>query len=326
MDLVTLAITMFRRWYVVIPVLAIAALLGVLLLTQPAVRYETYSTDLLIVRSQVEQLDNEAPQISVLQLSSFLASALRQPEFLGSLDEEGVSAEVETAVNPDDSVVTVTANGDDPNDVLETLRAVIDLAPSALEASVGPTASRSVVVAPLSQPSDNDVVIENGRYSASVGIAVLSVADQNNPFPPGGGTVLVITEIAQGANVADAVSSAVPSAEFEVMGDSRPTAPLIRITTTADTPDEAVLAVDVVREQLNVQLDDLQASAGVIDENRTVIQTLVPAGDAEPTSASVVRPAVAIALLGLAAAAALAIAVDTMISRGAQRRLLAEEP
>ena len=326
MDLVTLATIMFRRWYVVIPVLAGAAVLGVLLLSQPAVRYETYSTDLLVVRSQVEPLDDDAPALSVAQFSNLLAGALRQPEFLSSLREEGSAGEVTTSVSPDGGVVIVTVTGDDPDNVVQTLLSVTELAPTALEAAVGATAANSVVVAPLSETSNNDVVATNDEYSATASIAVLSLEDQSNPFPPSGGTVLMVTEIAQSADVAEAVSLAVPSAEYEVIGDSGPTAPLIRINTTADTPNGAVLAAEVVRDQLNNQLYDLQSSAGVTDENQTVIQTLVPAADAQPTSASVVRPAAAIALLGLAAAGVLALAVDMLVNRSARQRAFTEEP
>ncbi len=327
MDLVTLAAIMFRRWYVVIAVLGGAALLGVLFISQPAVRYETYSTELLAVRSQVEQPDNSAPTLSISQLSSFLASALREPEFLSSLRGEGFDGEVATSVSSDGGVVIVTVTGGDPNDVVQTLRAVTERAPSVFDAAVGTTAANSIVVAPVSEPSDSDVLATDGIYSAEASIAVLSAEEQGNPFQPGGGTVLMATEIARGPAVAQAVSDAVPSAEFDVIGDSRPAAPLIRITSSADTPDGAMQVIDVVRDQLNMQLEDLQSLAGVADENQTVIQTLVPADNAERSSASVVRPAAGIALLGLAMACALAVAIDTlMMRRRARARALAEGP
>jgi hypothetical protein len=319
LDIFTLLGIMWRRWFVVVPVLLATAAVGFFLLAQPEVRYTADGTVLLMVNSQTEQGSQTSETISTSLASALMATALNRPAIESELRAVGLTSNFEAMVDPESTVVTLVVNGTDPADVLESAMMLVDLAPSALDRSVGSALASSVRLAVLAEPVEDDVVLMESGFSIEVPLAVLSTDAVSNPFPPGSSTMVTITELSRRMEIAQAVLGEVPSATYGVGGSTRSAAPIMTITVEAATAAEVPLVYNTVFEQLSGVLAKIQSDAGVPTAEQTVLTPLVPPAGVFQTSSSIVRPAAALAVLGIAAACGAAILTDLIIRRRRQR-------
>lgn len=319
MDIITLLGIMWRRWAVVVPVLVLTAVAGVVLLSGAEVRYSADGTVLLMVNRQTTQDVGANDAISASLGGVLLASALGRPAVEAELRDAGLESGYEAVADPDTGVVTLVVSGPEADDVLATVRALLDRAPTTLETAVGSQAAASLRVTTLVDPVIEDVTFESATYRLEVPLAVLATGEIGNPFPPGSSTMVTLTELSRRVEVAQAVLSDAPSAEYGVSGSTRAAAPIMTIVVEADVPEEVVRAYEIVLVQLSGLLEELQTNAGVPKPDQTVLVPLVPPAAVEQTSASVVRPAAAIALFGLGTACAAAIIVDLVVRRRQMR-------
>lgn len=319
MDIVTLLKVMWRRWIVVVPFLVLTAVAGTLLVVTAEQQYSSTGTVLLMVNHQTSRVAGRDDEVAPSLASIALAAALQRPLVQEELTARQLSSRYEAVADAGAAVVTITVDGDEAQDVLDTAHAVTEMAPGVLEEAVGDESSSGVHVTLLGAPVLADVTLDDATYSIDVHLAILTTGDVGNPFPPGGGTMATLVELSTRFDVSEAVEDAVPSGEYEVSDSSRSAAPILMITVQADQRADVPRAWSIIVDQLESRLAQLQTDAGVPVEEQTVLTTLVPPQRVLPTSASIVRPAAAVGLLGLGAACGAAILTDLVVQRRNRR-------
>lgn len=323
MDFITLIKIMLRRWWVVIPVLVVAGVVGSQFVNDPQVSYAG-SGSALLIRSVPDNGETGNPFINSSQAGGILASALDQQGFRASLRARGLDGDFEIELNQTQTVLTVRIVDPDRATTLatgETLAAEID---ELLTTVIGPEQAASVRVVAVSQPTDDDVVRVGNVNALSVAFAILDRGEPANPFPPSASTVRTMLDLADRQTVASAVRDVTPNVSFDVTADARASAPIIGISVVSPERQSIPVAYDAVVSALQAELDQLQGSYGVTGDARTVVSPLTTPTSVVQTSSSEVRVIAGIGLLAVAVACALAVLVDTLLVRRRSRRVEAD--
>lgn len=321
MDILTLLSIIWRRWFVVVPVLIVTLAAAVELASGAEVRYETYGSELLVAQSQTGPQESTGPALSPELATNVVANALRRPEFDDAVQATGAESDFDVEVDPGGSLMTLTVTGDDAEDVVATAAAVVDLAPGAVSAVVGEEVADRLQITSLTPVSAESITETDEGYSFTAAVTVFANSTTvNNPFPPSGATIRTLTELSFGQAVAEAVVAQVPEGSYSVTGDQRPTAPILEIRAGASEAADVGIVYEIVRDEIARQLETFQTAAGVEPSDQTVLFSLVAPSAVAQTSSSVVRPIAGIVLLGMAAACAAAIAADLLLQRRAARR------
>ena len=323
MDFIELLKIMIRRWFVVIPVLVVAAVIGSQLVGEPEQLYTATGTELLISADASEAATAAGP-LNVSVAGGILASALNQEGYRTSLRDRGLSTQYTVEANPSSTVLTIAINGSDPATVLATGQAIAAEAEELLASVVGGDTG-GVRVTVVSTPTEDQIVPFGSTSNLTVAIALLPGAGGGNPFPPSVSTVRTLLEVAQRPSLQQSVAEVAPNASFVVGARDRDSAPIINVTITAAEPAVIFPTYEAVLDALQVELDDLQGLYGVEPGTGTVFSTLSPPSQVVQTSSSEVRVIAGIALLALAVACALAILTDTLIARRRTKRKLAAD-
>ncbi|MEM9514931.1 MAG: hypothetical protein AAGA42_08735 [Actinomycetota bacterium] len=321
MDFYSLLTVMARRWFVVLPVLAVTLVVGLSFVGSPEELYVAEGSELLRTRTSEDLGAADSQEIDPAVAATVLATAFEQPAEIQRLTAEALPGEITAAVDQSGSIITLTVASDDAAVSASTAAQLLELAPSLLDNVVGADASSSVRLTQLSSPVESDAVEVNGDQVVTTYVTVLAPANVANPFPPANSTTQLLVELSRRVELADAVSEAVPGGSFEVGEGGAITTPVIAIRATAGAPGDVGVVYSVVVDQLGAQLIELQEEAGVAAIDQTVLFPLVEPTLVERASSSVVRAAAGVALLGLAAAAVLAIVVDAYLRRRAERKV-----
>lgn len=336
MDVNSLLKVMVRRWVVVLPVLVVTAAITATLMGNSVTRYSTDGSELLVTATESESGSAVLSAFSPAVAGPIVTAALNGALGRQLLAERDLNSSYTVELDESSTVLTAVVTGDDPSDVLETGQVLLEGAPDLLREVVGEQSASAVRLLALGTPLPTDIVTSEGQPQLEVSLVVVpdEESETSNPFAPNPSTVRTITDLARRPEVADAVRSAAGTdVEYEVnaapslsAGAPRDSAPILNVLVTAPVEGELPRVYDALIAALGEQLDALQQDAGVPENNRTVITSLVPPTDAQISSSSIVRSAAAVALLGLGVACALAVAVDTGENRRRQRAGAATEP
>ncbi|WP_420453080.1 hypothetical protein [Ilumatobacter sp.] len=322
MDFFGLLRIMFRRWFVVLPILALTAYLGVTFIGEPEIRYSSVGSELLVI-DQAQSNAAGAAADSVVQTAvagPLLRTALDQQSYRRSLAERGLVDSYLLVENLTPSVVTLQIQGPDAANVLQTGQTITAEATDLLVRAVGAGAS-AVTLRPVSDLTADDVVAFGEVSTLTVSIAVLpSAGGRVNPYPPSLSTMRLVTDLALRPNVQEAVANAAPNSTYAVTVQPRDTAPIVTVAVTSTVAAEIEPAYAAVVEALDRELADLQFAAGLEAGQLTTLTTLNPPAEGVRSSSSIVRPAAGVALLGIAAACVLAVVVDGLILRRRAKR------
>ncbi len=321
MDFFSLLGVMVRRWFVVLPVLLVALVAGLAFIGSPAERYTAEGSELLGVRSEADPESLDSRQIEPTVAATVLATALGQPSMVRNLTADDLSGSVVASVDRSGTILTLTVTSGSAEEASRDANRLLELAPSLLEDILGADASASILLTSLGAPGVADAVEVNGEYVLTTYMSVLPPTDVRNPFPPDNSTAQLLVELSRRTELLDAVNEAVPGGQFEVQVGGAIATPLVAIRATAGEPNDVASVYDVVVEQLEAQLVERQERVGVREAEQTVLYPLVEPTLVERASSSTVRAAAGVALLGLAAAAVLAIVVDSWLKRRRERNL-----
>ncbi len=317
MDFFGLLRIMLRRWFVVIPVLVVAAFLGVNFIEEPDVSYSSGGSELLVVQDG-ESADEATPTgvaINTVDAGLLLREALSQQSYRASLDDQGLVSNFAIAEDLTPTILTIDISSTDAGNVLETGVTIVEDLDELLANAIGGDAL-GVRLRPITDLSDDDVVTSGDLSSLSVSVAILpSSGVSANPYPPNLPTVRLVTDLAQRPSVGEAVRAVAPSAGYIVSSQQRDTAAIVNIGITTPNRADIEPAYRAAVDAVNAELAGLQLEAGVQEGNLTVLSTLNPPGGGVQNSSSIVRPAAGVALLGVAAACVLAVLVDGLILR-----------
>ena len=336
MDFLTLLKIMFRRWFVVIPVLAATAALGVVFIGEPEVRYASSGSELLVidVSDQPEpEPDTTSPQpLSTSTASGILVSALDLQSYRGDLTARDLIGDYAIEADPAVSVLTITVASDDEAQVVETGETIVAEAQSVLDSGVGADQAENFRVAPVATVDAGNVVTFNDAKVLRFALVVLPVPPPVpplpvqvlvSPFPPSLLTARTLSEVSQRPQVLSAVRQVAPTTVYGVSTVERDAAPIINIALESSDPAELEPAYRALVEALNLELSELQLTAGGdAAADQTVLATLVPPTQIQQTTSSIVRSAAGFALLGFAVACGLAILVDSLILRRRAKKLV----
>ena len=324
MDFIELLKIMIRRWFVVLPVLVAAAVIGSQLVGEPVQSYTATGSELL-VRADAESSSSSTAPISTSIAGSILSSALDQEGYRASLRERGLTSDYTVESNISSTVITINITDGSTEVVLATGQAMAAEAQELLASVVG-AETTGVRVSVVSAPTEDDVVSFGTQNSLTIAIAVLPSSGEANPFPPSNTTVRTLLDLAQRPGVTEQVRAVAPAAGFVVAANDRDTAAIINISITSPNPADIGPAYGAVIDGLQIELDDLQSIYGVEPGEGTTFSTLAPPSQIVQTSSSELRVIAGIALLALAVACGLAILADTLIARRrAKRRRRGEE-
>ena len=238
-----------------------------------------------------------------------------------NLTADDLSGSVVASVDRSGTILTLTVTSGSAEEASRDANRLLELAPSLLEDILGADASASILLTSLGAPGVADAVEVNGEYVLTTYMSVLPPTDVRNPFPPDNSTAQLLVELSRRTELLDAVNEAVPGGQFEVQVGGAIATPLVAIRATAGEPNDVASVYDVVVEQLEAQLVERQERVGVREAEQTVLYPLVEPTLVERASSSTVRAAAGVALLGLAAAAVLAIVVDSWLKRRRERNL-----
>ena len=185
--------------------------------------------------------------------------------------------------------------------------------------------SVTVEQATTGSPDDAEEV-GDGTYRYSTVIVVGPAARVTlNPFPASLATVRSLVAVAESLPFLVEVSEAGADATFEVTGNVRET-PLMDISVSAASPDEAIESHEIIVGELQDELDDLQAGALIDAEARTQMLPLVEATYPIATATSQVRPVAAIVVLGSGLAVGLATLLEAFAADRRRRRAMTPDP
>jgi hypothetical protein len=333
MDVNSLLKVMVRRWVFVLPVLVVTAAIAATLVGSSVTRYSTTGSELLVTATESES-GSAGFAFSPSIAGPIVTAALNGGLGRQLLAERGLESSSSVGLDATSTVLTAVVTGDDPSDVLETGQALLEGAPDVLAEVVGEQSASGVRLLALGAPLPTDIVTVDGQSQLEVSLVVVPAQESEfNPFAPNPSTVRTIIDLARRPDVADAVRSAAGTdVDYEVdaapalSSGLRDSAPILSVLVASPDQGELLRAYDALIAALGEQLASLQQDAGVPQNNRTVITSLVPPTDAQVSSSSVVRSAAAVVLLGLGVAAAFAVAVDASEIRRRRRAGAATEP
>lgn len=326
MDFFTLLTIMVRRWFVVLPVLALTAVFGLVFIGEPQVLYASNGSELMI--SQAPELDESSPAagavtsaISTSTAGGILSSALQTQSFRRSFDERGLASDFSIETDSTTTVLTVTIGANSRAVAVATGEALVAEAQGVLTAAVGPVQADVLRVTSITPFTEDDVILFAGEQTLTLTLVILPASVNTAPFPPSLSTVRALLDLSRRPSVVAAVQEVAPTASYGVSSEPRDAAPIVNISIQAENPAEIEPAYRTLVEALNAEILLLQATAGGgADADRTILVTLTPPSAIQQTSSSIVRPAAGVALLGFAAACGLAILVDSLILRRRARR------
>lgn len=169
------------------------------------------------------------------------------------------------------------------------------------------------------------------EYSRQMSVLVIGPAElateeptRSNPYRGVGldTTAQALTIVGNGGPTSAAAAAAGVTAGYEFA--STRNSPIIRVTATADTPQDVVEALTFLLDRMETELEDRQDEAGAPAENRISLDVLDPPNGPVAIVSDSLRIQLAMLAAGLLLATLAAVAVDRLLaarrSAAARRR------
>lgn len=329
MDLLTILITVVRRWPVVL-VVFLATLAGVQSVTSRAIpEYEATGT--LLLHQTQDQSSGDVEGSTAVTNTFVIAEVMNSGDMRASVAEEGFVGDYNAQAEMS-GILRVVVTGEEPDGLADTVLAILNrareetVARQSMTTLAVPSDVFEILSVPTTATVDARYRMENPeatdtRYVARGSALITPLTVEQNVFQPDAYTIRVLAEAMQSQSVVDEVRAEGLRSSFVVSNLPRDPAPIMYLTTSGSDPADVLASYDHVASVLSRRLAELQEEAGA--DPTTVIQVhdLASPQQAVLLTTNRTRPAVALAGLGLIASVTLALLVDAIIAR---RKLRAE--
>lgn len=330
MDVIEIVRTVFRRWYVMVPVLLVTAGLAYTVVATAESQYETTGSFLLTQASLVGGAqETGTTQVSVSP--SVIAEVVQGDSVRELVVAEGGTADYDVSAG-EEGLVRVRATGDGEQATVLTAQIALEEIQRVLaerQDQGGIPEQRRVTAEVLASPSmaqrqvvDVDTEEEAVRYVARGTVRFVGPTDQGaNPYAASlSGTIRVLEEVLQSPQVRREVQADGAAGVFEVGARPRDTAPIIYVVGRGTSPDMANQTFSTAVDRLRGELRQRQEIAGAVSASMLSLEPLsIPTG-AALIGGELRRPLIVIVGLGLVAALSLAILVEGLASRSRRSR------
>lgn len=363
MDVLTLTMTVLRRWYVAAPILGVTLAAMVLVALQTE-RYHQVTGSYLLATEQLANPGQQpapdeddgpsnvevAPGVS----TGAIADVVSGGEVLERLRAAGATADYDVSVSG--NRLRVSAAADEPDPLVPTVTGVLE----AIEAEVerrqrdeGLTESERVVVEVLAAPTDASIQERSGDADAagdytafgSVRLVEPTAEETINPYASMSFSLGVLevllagegarSQIAEQVGVApgsmasatlDDGEVATAPTEYAVVARDTEGAPLVNVLVTSVDPQLAQRTYDAVVAFSGTELDARQAALGVPSEERVGLQQLSTVSEPRALGRELDRPLITILGVGGVAAIAMALLTENVMAGRGRRRATASAP
>lgn len=178
MDVWRITVASLRRWYILLPLLALTGLAAFAVGDGVRPQYQVTATAMLVPGTTQSEIAN--PYSISEQTTTALSIVLNNSESRGQIAERGLGSEYETTARPRTTILDFSVLGATPEVGLETGQAVFELAQQELaerQGAAGVPTSAQVSVQILQPPTVSEVVEEGKlRNMAIVGILGAAVS------------------------------------------------------------------------------------------------------------------------------------------------------
>jgi hypothetical protein len=317
-DILTIIATVFRRWYVTVPILALTLVVAYRVQESVPPEFEVGGSVLL-----------EEPRFDPSRLPATTANAdvLVQRLINADADVTVEGAELE-AQSTDASTIELTATATAAQtaeatveNALEWLRADAD---GLQEAEGIPVADRvrGLVLTPTitAEPTDDTFVASGTLFLQD------PAADVTNPYRADSQTGRLLREVITSDQARAAIAGRTGSGVQYTVGVPREAEAILNIGLSGPDPEALLDGFNVVREALNEELDARQARADVPEPRRILVVPLATPQSWTDVSPPLSRAVAAIVGAGGLLALGLAIGMESFLSRRSSRRTNDEFP
>lgn len=303
LDLITLAIAGLRRWYLVLPIIAVTLGAAYAVDARLAQQIEASGQVLLVA----EQSAPAGPILGV-DLPSLVAELTTTP-VRGALLE----GDSELTARVRGRAIELQASGTDEDAVTTTIRRAGQWLSSAVDQGQRDAGVPPLERATLQVPTDVAPTLAPTGETRVVGLARIeeSMALRQNPHGPSRETASLLVAIANGAPARAAVAAEIGGeTDYQISFRARDVAPLLGIRVVAPNARTALDTFDVVVDLLERELAELEARADVAPDSRTAIERIAPPEEVVDIGRAVERPVAAVLGLGALSAVLLVLLLE----------------
>lgn len=329
MDVIEIARTVLRRWYVMVPVLLVTAGLAYTIVSTAESEYETTGSFLM---TDVAMAGQGAEGASVSLSPQIVAEIAQGDEVRQTVTEAGGAADYEVVAGSEAGLLRIQAVGSAEQSTALTVQLVIEqidrLLAERQEAAGIPQGGRSSLEILSSPTTARQEVAETAEgeevtgYVARGAVRMTGAGSQGtNPYAASyTGTIRVLEEIMASPQVRAEIVAAGGRPTYEVAMRQRDTAPIIYVVGRSTSPQASMETFSVVLDRLRTELRERQELAGAPASAMLVLEPL-----SVPTTPMLIggelrRPLIVVVGLGLLAAVSLAVLVEGLATRSRRNR------
>lgn len=339
MDVIEIARTALRRWYVVLAVLLLTGVAAVAVARTAEVHYEVSGSFLL---SAVSAPDAEGADRDVATLTPHVASELVQDsDVRARVGEQGGSDDYTVTVEGD-GLLRVQGAGASEEEAVTTAQLVMAEIRSEVtrhEDEAGAPENRRTEVEVLSSPTTARLVgggdvpadgadVGDEAYVATGSLRFLTPPGAgSNPYAASlVGTVRVLEEVLQSPIARREIAAAGGDPGYELGMLPADAAPIVNVVTTSTSAEVAERTFGLVEDGLRDELETRQDEVGAPEASWLNLEPLsVPVG-AVVVGGELQRSLIVIIGVGVVAAVSLAVVVEAGASRRRSRHELDAPP
>lgn len=178
MDVWRITVAAVRRWYILLPLLGVTALLAILVGNGVAPEYEARASAMLTPERSLTEGVAPNPYGSITSASEAVSIVLNSVDSRNNVAGRGLIGSYEVGTAPRSAILQFTARGEDPDSVVETGNAVFELAADELatrQSDAGLPASSQYTLQVLEPPSVISVV-QTGKTRVQAVIVLVGAA------------------------------------------------------------------------------------------------------------------------------------------------------
>jgi hypothetical protein len=310
MDILTVVQAVLRRWYVSVPIFAVAAVAAVLVQLSTPPQFQASGQVLLAD----PELDPSTLPIAVVDLDEMLRQ-LDEPELREELASGDASYQVSAETR---SSLAVTVVADDENSARSTALAIDDwlgryVDDLQADSDLPETEQLQVRGGDRIRIASDDA----GDVEVSSTIELFDpTTAAGNPFAASMATArLLIVAVQSDAGRAAVRERTGPGVSFVLAQTPGDPAPIVDITTTGSDPETVLDAFETVRRTVDEELADRQDRAEIPSVRHTRVETLAQPRAVTDISPPVQRTTAAILGLGFLLAVSAAVTLDSISTR-----------
>ena len=322
MDILTIALSVLRRWYITVPVMVATVAIAFYVNSTIPPQYEA-SGQILLASPDLDPSNLPRSSIDLGSLAGQLnTEAVRSPLQVGDSD-------IEASAAADSLSLVVTA--DSPADAQATTDNVIDWLAQQVDQRqedqgfiaaerIRLQASTQEIDSEETQELDADPSAAGAAPEGAVLVTAITLDDPaarvSNPYGASNQTGRILTVAVQSDEGRRAVAQrAGSSVDFTIGQNARDAAPILTITTYGADPGAVLEAFDHVADEVETTLSDREERAEVPPTRRTRIEPIAVPQSVTDVSPPLDRSVAAIIGLGGLLALALVVMVDSLQAR-----------